>query len=370
MSSRGIDQLWNQPAEWASLPRTSGDERRGRPTLLICGNGLSGEAVPMLDAAGFNVIVLTEFPSDIGLHAAEAVVPVDSKNPHEVMTAVDRLGSLLKDVCGVFSLCWDSPISVATLTNRFSLPGISVEVARIASDKAARSRTFEASGVSSPRFVVCSSEDECVDARRSLSAAVVVKPLTLSSSRGVTLCRSSESVRHAYRRARDAQCSGTVIVNEFIAGVEYSLEGYMSNGTLSTSGFSDREFLYEEFAPFFVERGDILPTVTPPSVQNRCRSIIERAAISLGINDSPVKSDILIDGDGDIYVLELTPRMGGPRFGTEIVPLSNGTSLLRAVVAGAVGEPVDLKWLEPTARRGVVFRSLLGYSASPLDGIT
>jgi biotin carboxylase len=132
----------------------------------------------------------------------------------------------------------------------------------------------------------------------------------------------------------------------------------MIDGKLHLTAISDRVFEYEKYEPFFIEIGDILPTALSGALQQNMYDLTQKAAMALGIRDGVVKGDLIIcEGRGGA-VFELTPRLGGPRFGTEMVPLSNGTNILKATIQQAMGEPVDLELLKPKHSGGMVNRSI------------
>ena len=84
----------------------------------------------------------------------------------------------------------------------------------------------------------------------------------------------------------------------------------------------------------------------------------QKAAHALGITDGVVKGDLIVNEKGTVYVFELAARLGGPRFGTEMVPISNGTNILRAAIQQAIGEKIDISLLERKYNKGMVNRAI------------
>ena len=366
-------ELLSDPLTWRSpdLRRPARTGSADRPSLVLCGNGMSGEAVVGLSLAGFDCVVLTEFPHDRGLEHAAAIIPVDTKNPAAVRSKIPLIQRLIGRPAGVFSLCWDCPESVAVLTEHFALPGCSVEVARAASDKSTRRALLAAAGVRIPGGFVCTSSDDCVSQfRNARFDEVVCKPRQLSSSRGVSVARDERELMVAYAHAANAQASPHVVVEQYVRGTEHSMEGIAVDGDLHVTGFSDRQFAYGRYFPHFVEIGDVLPSALDGATIDQIEKLVAAGSAALGITDGPVKADIIVSTDGVASILEITPRLGGPRFGTEVVPLHNGVSVLQAVTQFATATPVEITRLRPIASRGVVLRSLLGYPTGTFDGLT
>lgn len=327
-------------------------------TILFCGNGLSGEIIREVKDWGYNVCLITEFPHDTGLEYCNKVTEANSKDSASALAAAKALSREGFVFHGVMSLCWDSAESVAAIAEHFNLSGISPAAARLATDKALRSEAFENHGVMAPRYEICSTLKELENVVKEIHYPLVLKPSGLSSGKGVILIRNEHELADGYDYVKRFESGKSLIVNEYICGSEHSTEGLMVDGKLYLTAISDRIFKYKEFEPHFVEAGDIMPTLLNDDLQENLKLITEKAALSLGIKSGVVKGDIIISDSGKVYVLELAARLGGPRFGTEMVPLSNGTCILKAAIQQSMGEPIDLSLLMPKFNKGMVNRSL------------
>lgn len=330
----------------------------GTKTILFCGNGLSAEAIPRVKALGYNVWVITDFPNDRGLDSADAVRVCVTKDPTEAMAAADSIINQAGRPDGVLSLCWDCAISVALIADKYKLLGVSVQTAQKATLKSLRSRAFAEASVPSPRFFHVSRYDQLHPAAASLGFPLVIKPIELSSSKGVRLVESPDELDEAFEAACLLSRFREVILNEYLEGTEHSTEGLMIGGVFHPTALSDRDFLYRDARPYFVEIGDSMPSILTDDEQLKMFKITESAALSVGITDGVAKADLIRLRDGSIKVLEVAARLGGPRFGTEMVPLSNGTDILKAAIQQAVGDPIDFDALRPKYSKGMVNRSL------------
>ena len=329
--------------------------------LLFCGNGMSGEIIPALSKE-YDIAVITEFIDDKGLESASKVYQANSKVPQEALHAAKIIWNNGFKFEAVLSLCWDCPESVSLIADYFNLAGLPIEIARISSDKYKRSQKFFQNNIPSPKFYRVSSIKELIQLRNRINYPIVLKPLNLSSSKGVVRVDSDEKLIESYYYTLSFYENvekREIIVNEFIEGIEYSVEGLMINSKLFLTGISERIFEYEKYYPNFVEVGDVIPAGLTNSQEKRVKKIVEDAALALRINNGVVKADLIKSKTGKFYVLELTPRLGGPRFGTEMIPLSNGTNLLKAYIQQLLNEEIDKNLLTPKYNKGVVNRSLL-----------
>lgn len=235
---------------------------------------------------------------------------------------------------------------------------ISLESAKLSTYKDLRSNAFNKSGVPSPKYAICECKLDLYKNIKNFTYPIIIKPASLSSSKGVILIEKEKDLDYGYEYAKRFDKNGPFILNEFIKGSEHSTEGLMIDGKLYLTAISDRIFDYEFFKPNFVEVGDIMPTILDKTVQSEIYRVTELAALSLGIYNGVVKGDLIYNPTIGVSVLELSARLGGPRFGTEMVPLSNGTCILKAAIQQALGEIIDLSLLTSKFSKGMVNRSI------------
>lgn len=331
--------------------------------VLFCGNGMSAEILEKLHSI-YTIYVITEFINDRGLEYADKVVFANSKNPDEALQAAINLYNDGYVFDAVLSLCWDCPMSVAKIAERFNLFGISYETAKNSTIKSVRSDVFSKNDVPAPKHFLCGNYQEVLESLNHIDFPIVLKPLSLSSSKGIILVENYESLHESYNYCVSFETSSQILVNEFLKGTEYSTEGLMINGNFYLTGISERVFHYEKCKPFFVEIGDIMPANLKSFEIEQFREVTEKAALALGINKGVVKGDLIYTTNKEIKVFEITPRLGGPRFGTEMVPLSNGTNLLLAAIQQALGENINMEYLKPKYSKGMVNRAIF-----PKEGI-
>ncbi len=321
---------------------------------------MSGEVIPLLSNE-YEIAVITEFPHDFGLSQANVVFEANSKDSADALEAAKKIWKGGFKFEAVLSLCWDCPESVSVIANFFNLKGLPIEVSEISSDKYLRSQKFLQNNILSPKFFKIDTLDELMLLKENINYPIVLKPLNLSSSKGVIKVESEEKLIESFEYAKSYAITSSkksILVNEFIDGQEFSVEGLMINSILYLTGISERIFEYHKYSPYFVEVGDIIPADIDKSTEIQIQKLVNDAAIALGITEGVVKADIIQSKLGKLYVLEITPRLGGPRFGTEMIPLSNGTNILKAYIQQLLNEKIDMKLLTPQYKNYVINRSI------------
>src|SRR3990172_5024931 len=198
-----------------------------------------------------------------------------------------------------------------------------------------------------------------------LTFPVVVKARRLSGSRGVVRADNAEALARAVNRVRaiqsladrDAEALGLVI-EDFIPGREYALEGLLERGTLTTLALFDKPDPLDR--PYFEETLYVTPSRLPGEVQDQIREVVVRVCRHAGLTDGPVHAEMRIN-DGGIWVGEIAARSIGGLCGRVLTHVL-GMSLEELILRQAVGEPIALArnsgaagvMMIPIPRRGIL----------------
>ncbi len=280
----------------------------------------------------------------------------------------------------------DSGVELAAmLSERLGLPGNRAEAVRTVRDKLAfrqllREREFEC-----PAFHHLPSAEDPQKLAGKVKFPVVVKARRLSASRGViraddreALARAVSWVRAIQARAdRDAEALG-LVVEDFIPGPEYALEGTLREGELTTLALFDKPDPLD--GPFFEETLYVTPSRLPQALQDEIRQEVARACRAAKLLTGPVHAEVRVNEQG-VWVLEIAPRSIGGLCGRVLDHLL-GMTLEELILRQALGESLPPLARErdaagvmmiPIPRRGI-YRGLEGLDAAQsvagISGVT
>jgi hypothetical protein len=142
----------------------------------------------------------------------------------------------------------------------------------------------------------------------------------LSGSRGVIRADDPASLAAAFDRLRAlmrspevrAERNGaheTVLVEGFIPGREYAIEGLMDRGTLQVLAIFDKPEPLD--GPFFEETIYVTPSSASDEEQAWMIDAVTRAAHAIGLHHGPVHAECRVNASG-VFVLEAAARpIGG-----------------------------------------------------------
>ena len=144
----------------------------------------------------------------------------------------------------------------------------------------------------------------------------VLKPLTLSGSRGVIRADTPEAAAAAAALEFDG-CSVRPITrlfprrcwsSSFVPGVEVAVEGLLRRGTLDTLAIFDKPDPL--VGPYFEETLYVTPSRLPTDTQRAVEEVTSLAVAGLGLTDGPVHAEMRVDGDA-VAVIEVAARSIG-----------------------------------------------------------
>jgi biotin carboxylase len=168
----------------------------------------------------------------------------------------------------------------------------------------------------------------------------VLKPLGLSGSRGVIRANDANEFRAAFARVKTIAQEPAVLVEDFIPGHEYALEGIVTGGRLQVLALFDKPDPLD--GPFFEET----IYVTVPQ-QQAITETTQRAITALGLTHGPVHAEMRVNERG-VWMLEIAARpIGG--LCSRVLKFDGGRPLEELILRHAVGEDVCGARLEPGA---------------------
>jgi biotin carboxylase len=172
----------------------------------------------------------------------------------------------------------------------------------------------------------------------------VLKPTFLAASRGVIRADDAQGFVAAFgriaallRRPEIAERGGSraqeILVESFVPGREFALEGLLVQGEWNTLALFDKPDPLD--GPYFEETVYVTPSRLPPEDQERIVSAVRDGVAALGLREGPVHAEVRLDGHRAV-VMEIAARsIGGLcsralRFGT-------GWSLEEVILRHALG---------------------------------
>ena len=288
----------------------------------------------------------------IGIDPCADAVCKDEVDAFEIVGGQDFEGTCavveMYDVKAIVTAATDKPlVMMARVAEKYGFPFYSIETARWSTDKYQMKQRFLEGGVPCARGRLIAKADEADD----LYYPLIVKPRDNSGSRGVKLCRNKEELQEAMQEAFQYSHLDTVLVEEYIEGQEYSIEGLHYNGKSEVIQFTEKTTT--EF-PYNVELEHKQPANLTEEQKNDIRELVSKIAKCMHFENCASHTELKINERG-IFIIETSPRLGGDYITSTLVPLSTGINMEDQLLHIALGEKVDAQTGRVEKASGVYF---------------
>jgi biotin carboxylase len=255
----------------------------------------------------------------------------------------------------------DRPVALAArAAEALGIRGNPPDAAAASVNKQLTRVSFAAAGLPVPWFFEADATSR-IAADPRVQYPCVVKPLGLSGSRGVIRANTPAELDLAIARLRallsrkDVRAMRTglgdaILVEGFIDGREFAIEGVMTEGVFRAFAVFDKPDPLD--GPFFEETIYVTPSDLSPTEQQSVIDQVGRAARSLGLANGPVHAECRVSARG-VFMLEAAARPIGGLCSKALRFSAHGESgeatLEDVLLRHAVGEDVSRYAREPRA---------------------
>ncbi|MER7208980.1 ATP-grasp domain-containing protein [Streptosporangium sp. NPDC000239] len=229
--------------------------------------------------------------------------------------------------------------ATARLAAALGLTGLRPETVEEVRDKVLmRARSAEA-GLRTPRFAQVTSLTELEQAAEHVGYPCVIKPAGSSGSIHVSRANEWAELRAAFDRLSADQSldlgrplEHRAIVEEYIAGPEFSADGYVAEGRTTVVALT-RKLLGPE--PAFVEIGHLTPADESVEVTAQIEKYVRAVVDAVHLTVGAFHCELRMTPDGPVLI-EIAARLPGDRI-VDLVHLATGVSLPKAMIAAHLG---------------------------------
>ena len=247
----------------------------------------------------------------------------------------------------------DSAVSLAAYAARaLDLPHNPPEAVRLTHRKdLARERLTE-SGIPVPKHKRIDLYGDLSNQAKGLDFPCVIKPLSLSGSRGVIRANNTDEFIAACNRVQaivkdleDSQSQRYLLAESYIPGFEVAVEAMLDNGELQVLALFDKPDLME--GPYFEETYYITPSRVADDTQALITRRVKEACHAYGLINGPVHAELRLH-NGEAWILEVAARTIGGQC-AQLLKYGTGYGLEELVIHQASGIPVKAQHHESSA---------------------
>jgi biotin carboxylase len=250
--------------------------------------------------------------------------------------------------CGV--LTWgDRGVElVARIGLELGLPALSPEAARRARHKPVmKDAAAQVPGLVG-RHAAVTTRADLERALRDVGFPAVLKPAAAAGSMGIFEVRDRDEAEDAFGRLtgwlRGAPAAwrgagdGQLILDEYLEGPEFSVEGWVHDGQVTVAGITDKWTT----DPFHLEYQHVHPSGHPESDQRILREGAELVVRALGLDHSSFHLECKLTPRG-FRLIEVAGRPAGDFIASHLVPLATGIDFYSNCIRVACGQQPQIR---------------------------
>lgn len=336
--------------------------------LVLAGGFPQIALIEELKRQGYTVVLADWYSEPVAKKYAD-IYYQESTLDVEAITEIARK----EQVDFLITACTDQALlTVAKVSETLGLPCyIDYKTALNVTNKAYMKKVFNEHNVSTAKHVVMAELD--VEKIAGMNYPLIVKPVDCNSSKGVKKVENFEELKSAFKDAVNFSRTDTAIVEEFIQGVELSVDVYVEDGKANVLSVCKLDKIGDN-DKFVIFRG-WYPALEAEAVKEHIRQTAQQIADAFGLKNTPMLIQMISDGKR-VYVLEFSARTGG---GIKylLIKKASGFDVIKAVVDLTLGKKPHVDDARPESKYMVnsfiyckpgIFDHLEGFDELKADG--
>lgn len=297
--------------------------------LMILGAGRGQvDLIRTAKQMGYHTIIASIQGNYPGFQLADEICYVNITDPKAVSEAAAQCHA-----DGIATACMDTGITaLGYACDQNHLIGVPGAAAEMSQNKLLMKSALMENGVNTARYKKVCSRDELEIIIQELNFPLIIKAVDLQGSRGINIVYDVTELYAGYDRTMSETHKDYCIVEEFIEGYEFGAQAFIYNGeVLYILPCGDITYRGNTNIPV----GHYAPLDADEAFLEKTREQVVKAIHALGLNNCAVNVDLIMK-DGEIYIIELTGRIGANCL-SQLTSIYYGMDVNRLIVDTAMG---------------------------------
>lgn len=287
---------------------------------IVC-NGAGHGQLPLIKIAkdmGFNVIAVDRDRDSIGFRYADRCIVESTYNTDAVISALRREEQKY-GIKGVVSrtTAFESLRTACVIAEVYGLPGLSMELIKIATEKSRLREYCFDNDISFPRGV----KINISGISEPMVFPVIIKPdITKFGKEGIRLCFDESELAEGILSARKSSSSGYVEIESYIEGIDVSCLCFCDKGHFTDIAWWD-ELVGIDRNGKILGAGISIPSVIEGTIAQQKAATIGKRLME-GFHDvcALILLSFRITNSGKPYLIEIHADLGGDYIAEALLP--------------------------------------------------
>jgi len=296
--------------------------------LIIGGGKWQVPIIKKVKSLGYYTICSNLYQDSVGFHYADESFVVDILDKENNLRIANKVNpdGILTDQSDI------AVNTVAYLSENMELNGVGTDVADLYTNKFRMREELIVQNLYHPKHKICKSIEEAISFFKENLISIIIKPLASQSSRGVFKINSIEELEKKFNTTMKYSINNTILVEEYIGGIELTVEGFKTTKEHYTLAISKKEHYVKSpsiaKSLTYLNKFDEFDKKYLEDINNK---LFDR--LTFGITHVEYKYF-----DGKFYLIEAAIRGGGTKISSHIIPIVSNVDVNELLVRSVLGE--------------------------------
>lgn len=282
------------------------------------------------------IFLVDYFDAPVAKDYADEHIKISTLDKEQVLSAAIR-----ENIDFIITACTDQALlTMAYVSERLGLQCYLnyCQASMLTNKRLMKLEMFQNNILTSNFFIIKNSNElEC----HSLRYPLVVKPVDSNSSKGISKVLSAYELEAAYNTALELSGTGEAIIEEYIEGIEYSVDAAVCEYEAEVLLITETKKLKTNKNKFTITQSYYNP-YNHRRLYQRVKAIIQAITNIYKIRNTPFILQLLETKDGKVYVIEFSARTGGGSK-IHIIRKLTGVDMIEFLLSPSVCNKIALK---------------------------
>lgn len=298
--------------------------------IMVLGGGEN--QVPLIKKAkeiGYYVVLCDYLPDCPGKEYADIHYQISTYDYDDVKKI-----AIKENVNGVITNSEPVLHIMSRVCDELKLPSVTLPIMEMFLNKEKMRNHLTSLGLSDVRYKVCKNATEAIQFYNTTKVKMIIKPLDSSASRGVFSINSEQDIlEHFSDSISENRRQHTVLMEEYVPGTEFTVDGICINGKHTTLAISKKKhFSYNENVAYELLFSYYDDEFDYDAIRDYNDRIVHSTGLTFGMTHAEYKYS-----NGKFHLIEIAARGGGAFISTKIVPFLSMTDTVKILIDSACG---------------------------------
>jgi biotin carboxylase len=289
--------------------------------------------LPLIRAAknqGFKVIAVDRNIQAPGFEFSDVQVHANIMKPYKIIRILGEQ-LMLDSIAGVASRSYGmANFSAAIIAEHFNTPHLSSEKLKLFRNKRKLKELLKKNKIQCPKIYswkTKKSKESLFKTRKN----IIIRPAVGSHGKqGIKIIKGKAEIEKFLVKNPDDR--GTILVEDVIAGQEYTVLGYVEKSQYKPVSITDK--IVSSRKPLFAELIHKFPPTLSREIREEINSIMQRMVDALELNNTALVAEFIVPSRGKIpYLIECNPEVGGEYLADYLILTVYGDGFFEKIVS-------------------------------------